>query len=413
MTISILLVDDSEIMLKLVSKALKADGYELFTASNGKEALELIRSMVPNLVLLDVFLPDTDGYQICKSIRADPHTAQVPIIMLTGFSDLDNRLKAFDSGADDFMQKPFQMEELQARVKVHLRRTSAASLSSAETSKTVSTRCYKTALFSLRGGLGVSTLAVNLSAGLAQLWGLRTLLVDLAFLNGQASLMMDVPLRNTWADLGKHKPEEIEQETLEKVILRHRSGVELLAAPRRVEEAELISEKHVQRIIELAATKFKFLVMDLPHDFSFPTLAALDSADTILLVTASDLASVHCASNALNTFKDLGYRQDKVQLVLNATYPTTGLARKEIEKVLQKQVTVMVPNMPNTILNAITLGKPVVLETDKPEAAYFEDLAFFWSPDDYKKNDPANPSSAWQRVMERAKRRRQQTPSKA
>jgi pilus assembly protein CpaE len=403
MTASILIVDDSEMMLKLVSAALKADGYELFTAQNGKEALEIARRVVPNLAILDMVLPDIDGYQICKTLRNDPHTAHMPIIMLTGFSDLDNRLRAFEAGADDFMPKPFQMEELQARVRVHLRRASSY-LPHHE----ANVRIHRIAVFSLRGGIGVSTLAVNLAAGLSQLWATPTLLMDLAFLNGQDALMFDITLRNTWADLGNLKPDEIDVEALESVALHHASGVEVLAAPRRAEEAELISEKHVQRIIELARSQYKYLVMDLPHDFSPTTLAALDKSDTILLLTAPDLASVRCASNALNVFKDLGYSAEKVQLVLNWNFSTSGLARKEIEKVLQKPVSVVIPHLPNTLVMAITLGKPIVLEIEKPEAALFEDLAYFWSKEDEKKNDPANPSAAWQRVMERTKRRQQQ-----
>ena len=403
MTISILIVDDSEIMLKFVSKALLSEGYEIHTALNGKEALEITNRLVPNLALLDVFLPDMDGYEICKALRKDPRTAKIPIIMLTGFNDLDNRLKAFDSGADDFMQKPFELEELLARVKVHLRRASA-SMPVAQTAA----RFNKIAVFSLRGGVGVSTLAVNLAAGLAQLWGVPTLLMDLAFLNGQTALMFNMPLRNTWAELGYQKPEDIELDSFEKVILRHPCGVDVLAAPRKAEEAELIGEKHVKRVAELAQQHYKFLVMDLPHDYSFSTVAGLDMADSILLVVAPDLASVHCASSALTTFKELGYPDEKIQLVLNWNFNTSGLARKEIEKVLQKPISVIVPNMPDTLVLAITLGKPVVLETERPEAVLFEDLAYLWSPEEYKKKEPANPSATLQRVLERTKRRQLQ-----
>lgn len=407
MATSILIIDDSEMMLKLISAAFRAEGYELLTAQSGKEALEITRRVVPSLILLDVVLPDTDGYQICKTLRNDPRTAQIPIMMLTGFSDLENRLKAFEAGADDFMQKPFQMEELQARVKVHLRRAS-----SYQPHAVTSVRPQRIAVFSLRGGLGVSTLAVNLAAGLNQLWEAPTLLMDLAFLNGQAALMLDVTLRNTWADLGLLKPEEIDPEALERVVLHHPCGLEVLAAPRRVEEAELITEKHVQRLLELAGSQYRYILLDLPHDFSPTTLAALDLADVVLLLTAPDLASVRSATNALNVFKSLGYPDEKIQLVLNWNFSTSGLARKEIEKVVQKPVSVVIPNLPDSLVMAITLGKPVVLEKDKPEAALFEDLAYFWSKTEDQKSEPTHPSLAWQRVTERARRRLSQQSGK-
>jgi pilus assembly protein CpaE len=399
---TILLVDDDKMIHKLVSAALEADGYELIFAKNGQEGFEIIKRVIPNLILLDLVLPDMDGYQICKILRNDPRTTNVPIIMLTGVSDLDNRLKAFQAGVDDFLSKPFQFEELQARVRVQLRWVSTI-----PSQPKINTPIHKIALFSLRGGVGISTLAVNLAAGLSQLWNSPTLLADMAFLNGQSALMLNARPRNTWTDIGNINPEEIESEILEKVVLHHPTGVDLLAAPRNVAEAELITEKHVQRIIELAGGHYKYLIMDLPHDFSLTTLAALDMADRILLLTAPDLGSVYSASNALKVLRDIGYEDEKVQLVLNWNFSTKGLARKNIEDALQKRISVIIPNMPDSLVMAITMGKPVVLEPDKKEAAVFEDLAYFWSTEEDKKNTPATPNKVWLRVMERAKLRQE------
>ncbi len=401
----ILVVDDNETMLRLISEALKGEGYELLLAADGRTALDIISRVTLDMALLDVMLPDMEGYDICKVLRNSPKTSQIPIIMLTGLGDLENRLRAFEAGADDFMPKPFQMQELQARVKMQLRRVSRNVLPVAQVDKPIN---QSLAVFSLRGGLGVSTLAVNLAAGMQQLWGQSTLLTDMAFVNGQAALMLDVPLRRTWADLGRIGAEEIDLETLDLVVLRHGSGLAVLAAPKQVENAELISQKHVERVLELARQKYQFTVIDLPHDFSVTTITALDSVDTILCLVSPDLASVHCASNALRVFKDLGYNDQKVQVVLNWNYSTAGLARKEIEKALQKPISVVIPFVPDTLVVALTMGKPVVLEAGKPEAALFEDLAYFWSGDEHKKTEPTNPSPSLQRVLDRARRRQMQ-----
>ncbi len=403
---TILIVDDSETMLKLISEALKGEGYELILAADGKSALDIISSRISlDMALLDVMLPDIDGYDICKVLRNTPRTAHIPIIMLTGFGDLENRLQAFEAGADDFMPKPFQMQELQARVKVQLRRSIRVLPVVEEVEEPF---FQKIAVYSLRGGLGVSTLAVNTAAGLQQLWGMKTLLLDMAFINGQNALMLDVPLRRTWADLGRMDPEEIESEVLEQVILHHSSGLDVLAAPKLVEDAETITNKHIERVIELVKEKYNYVVMDLPHDFSLTTIAGLDTADTILYMVSPDLASVHCASNALRVFKHLGYPDEKVQIILNWNFSTSGLARKEIEKALQKPVSVVIPFIPDTLVTALTMGKPVVLEPGKAEAALFEDLAYFWSGEVHKNNQPENPSPALQRVLERSKRRQMQ-----
>ena len=299
-----------------------------------------------------------------------------------------------------------EMQELQVRVKVQLRRTSRPALPSPEALPVAEVPfTQRLAVFSLRGGLGASTLAVNLAAGLQQLWGQQTLLMDMAFVNGQDALMLDVPLKNTWADLGRIPSDDIDKDTLDKVVLHHASGLDVLAAPKQVENAELISQKHVERVLDLVRAKYKYLVMDLPHDFSTTTITSLDAADTILYLVSPDLASVHCASNALRVFKDLGYPEEKVQLILNWNYSTTGLARKEIEKALQKPVSVVIPFIQDTLVMALTMGKPVVLEAGKAEAALFEDLAYFWSRAEHKKNENVNPTASLQRVLERARRR--------
>jgi pilus assembly protein CpaE len=405
---SILIVDDSEFIIKLISAALKADGYDLYTAESGEQALEIIKSNPPDLAILDVVLPEMDGYALCKILRKNPKTSHIPIIILTSLTDLENRLKAFDAGADDFIQKPFQLEELQVRIRSKLSWVSARTVLRPETG----VQLHKMAVFSLRGGVGVSTLAVNLAIGFSQLWDTPTLLADMALVNGQDALMMNLTLRNTWADLGYLKPDEIEPDNLERVVLQHASGVDVLAAPRRCDEAELITDQHVQHTFSIAESKYKYLVMDLPHDFSFTTVKSLDMADRILLLVAPDLASVRCASSALNVFTDLDYPEEKVQLVLNWNFATSGLARKEIEKTLRKPFSAVIPNMPDTLVNSITFGKPVIQEFEKPEAALFEDLAYFWSKSEAKEHDFPPHTDAWKRVMDRKNRRQKLATSK-
>jgi len=398
----ILLVDDSEITIKMVSAALLTEDYELLIAENGRQAFDIIDKQLPDLILLDLALPDIDGYQICATLRKSNRTENIPIIILTSYSDIKNRLKAFEIGADDFIKKPFQFEELQARIKYHL---NWAFKVEPLTEKSIP--AYKIAVFSLRGGIGVSTLAVNLAAGLVKLWNTPSLLVDMAFVNGLSSTMLNLSLRSTWSDVGRLNSEVIENDTLEKITLHHSCGLDLVAAPRFVEEAETISDDHVQRILSLAEKKYDYIIADLPHDFSPTTMVALDTADKILLVAAPDMGSIRCASNALGVFKHLGYPEDKVQLVMNTNFETSGLARKDIEKALQKTVSVVLPNMKESLWLALNLGKPVVLDSRKPESALFEDLAYFWSRKENKKIEPIAPSEAYLRVKERTAKRKE------
>ena len=288
MAVRILVVDDTDLNLKMVSAILGKDGYEIVTARNGFEALEVIKTSPPALAILDVMMPDMDGYTLCGHLRKIPSTAKIPIIILTALSGVEDKIKAFDSGADDFLAKPFEPQELRARIKVLLRRAAdvvpAATQNTALTGKVI-------AVFSLRGGLGVSMLASNLAASFSQIWGSPAVLVDLAFLNGQSALLLDLPLRNTWSDLGHSPAKEMDIDLINSTLLRHDSGVHVLASPRRPQDGEVITAEHVQRAIELLRAHYHYIILDLPHDFSETTLVGLDMADQILLMLAPETPS--------------------------------------------------------------------------------------------------------------------------
>ncbi|MCB0037317.1 MAG: response regulator [Anaerolineales bacterium] len=113
----ILVVDDQALMREHMQRLLGREGYELAFATNGLEALELVETFSPDLVLLDVRMPEMDGFEVCRRLRANPHTADLPIIMVTAFDDRDARLQGIEVGADDFIPKPYDSIELRARVR--------------------------------------------------------------------------------------------------------------------------------------------------------------------------------------------------------------------------------------------------------------------------------------------------------
>ena len=118
---SILVVDDQAPNRKLLTDLLRSKGYTVETASGGQEALLKVRASKPDLVLLDVVMPDLSGYEVCKIIRSDPDTGVLPIIMVTALDPTEERVKGLEAGADDFLTKPINVAELLARVRSLLR----------------------------------------------------------------------------------------------------------------------------------------------------------------------------------------------------------------------------------------------------------------------------------------------------
>ncbi|MDD6199790.1 MAG: response regulator transcription factor [Firmicutes bacterium] len=120
----ILVVDDEELLVKGIRFNLRSEGYEVISGTNGLEAVQLTQSQNPDLVVLDVMMPEMDGLAACSKIR---EFSNVPIILLTAKADDMDKLMGFDNGADDYLTKPFNILELKARIRALLRRSGAVS----------------------------------------------------------------------------------------------------------------------------------------------------------------------------------------------------------------------------------------------------------------------------------------------
>jgi pilus assembly protein CpaE len=399
----ILIVDDSPVIIKLLTGTLAQVGHEVIAASSGTDALKLAEERPPDLIILDVMMPEMDGYEVCRRLRKNRATARLPIMMLTSQDSLEEKVKGFEAGVDDYMIKPFHPQELQARIAVLLRRAApqqSAPIAEPGQGKTI-------AVFSLRGGVGVSTVAANLAVGLAQLWGVPTVLVDLALTAGHGALMLNLSPRTTWADLAQPALEEIDADLINQVLLTHASGTRVLAAPRRAEQGELLTAKKITGVLKILSQNFQYVVLDLPHDLRDTSLAGLDQANEIMVLLAPELAAVMNASRTLEVFETLRYPKEKVRVTLNHISEGRDLARAGIEDALKRPINVILPYAAETITMAINQGKPPVI--DKPTSeigALFEDLAFLVSKEEHRSKRPDNPSPAWTRAATRVQQRK-------
>jgi two-component system, OmpR family, phosphate regulon response regulator PhoB len=119
----VLIVDDDPDIVRLVSYNLTQAGFDVATASTGRQALETVQNRPPDLIILDLMLPDVDGIEVCRNLRSQDVSIQIPIIMLTARSEEIDRVIGFQLGADDYVMKPFSPRELVLRVKSILKRT--------------------------------------------------------------------------------------------------------------------------------------------------------------------------------------------------------------------------------------------------------------------------------------------------
>ncbi len=116
----ILAVDDEPVSLKLLLKFLERSGFSVVVASGGEEALALIKETPPDIILMDIMMPVLDGYETCRLLKDHEDTADIPVIFVTALTNLADKVKGFEVGGVDYVTKPFQHEEVVARVKTHL-----------------------------------------------------------------------------------------------------------------------------------------------------------------------------------------------------------------------------------------------------------------------------------------------------
>ncbi|MFK5951822.1 MAG: response regulator [Desulfobacterium sp.] len=117
---NILVVDDTKENLRILVEALGSNGYKVRPALNGQIALEAARKEIPDLILLDIIMPGMDGYEVCDALKADTHLRDVPVIFISALGEVEDKVKGFSVGGVDYINKPFQVEEVLVRVKTHL-----------------------------------------------------------------------------------------------------------------------------------------------------------------------------------------------------------------------------------------------------------------------------------------------------
>jgi DNA-binding response OmpR family regulator len=128
----ILVIDDDDLVSRTLQRALKIYDYQVMTASSGIEGLQLARRHRPDLFILDIMMPGVDGYQVCRQIRGDPLLQDAPVLFLTAKAKDEDKIEGFRAGGDDYLVKPFNMQELELRVKAILRRAGPEKVEAAE-----------------------------------------------------------------------------------------------------------------------------------------------------------------------------------------------------------------------------------------------------------------------------------------
>jgi len=393
----VLLIDDEQFYFKLIRNALKAADYDLEYAKSGSEGLAKIPSYDPEMLIVDLKLPEMDGFEIVKRLRRDPKFSHTPVIVITSADELSEKLKAFELGADDYLVKPFQPEELVARMGLLARRGRAMRMAHKETKDKKITTVL--AVHSLRGGLGCSSLVVNLGLAFHKLWGKQTLLVDGVLTAGQVALMLNAKPKATWENLVGIELENLVEMVVGEMMCLDKSGIRFIASPRYPIAADTFTNESLQILMERLKSSNDFIIIDTSHDFSDMTIQMLSMAGSILLVMAPEMAALRTTMSALEIYDRLGVPLENVKIVLNNNSSNPAIKQAQLEKVLKRPMDFVLPYEAGEVNRALNFGKPFILENpDLPLCLQLEKMAYLLSDDSYQAIPPAVPSPTWKRV---------------
>jgi pilus assembly protein CpaE len=220
-------------------------------------------------------------------------------------------------------------------------------------------------VFSPKGGTGKTVMSTNLATAFAKFGGKRTLLLDLDLQFGDAAIMLGIEPDKTIYDLVV-APGELDPEKLAGYTTRHSAGVDVLPAPIRPEDAELVTEAKISRLLEVAKESYEMIVVDTSPFFHGPMLATLDSTDELLLVCGLDVPTIKNVRLSLQTLELLSYPTERIRVVLNRANSNVGMKRGEVEAALEQRVRYEVPS-DRAVPLAVNRGNPAVVSDTKAD----------------------------------------------
>ncbi len=356
----ILIIDDDVDTLRLVGLMLQRQGYEISAASNGTQGLAKALEERPNLILLDVMMPDMDGYEVTRRLRKNPVTVSIPILMFTAKTQLDDKVIGFEVGADDYLTKPTHPTELQAHVKVLLARQKDVTEIVTSSKEHVG---YVVGVLSARGGLGVSSVAANLAAGLYNRTQADVILAE--FTPGQGTLGMDLgaPNQKGLTELLEGTTAEVTREKVKSLLVSHNSGLKLMLASENPRDVTLNSKvPNYEAIVAQLSTLGRFVILDMGNGLPVYVQKLLPMCTERIIVVEGVPGSIQHTRLLIDEIVNLKVDRKTINVVLNNRMRTEAqMQLNQVQEQLGHSVAATLTPAPEAFLQATRLQTPVVV----------------------------------------------------
>ena len=368
--IKVLIVDDVAETRENIRKLLQfeADFDIVGAARNGQEGIDLAKELQPDVILMDINMPDIDGITATETIRERvPHSQ---IVILTVQTDPNYMRRAMLAGARDFLTKPPAVDEMIGAIRragelAHEERkkskgayavkpgNGSATMGMNKSGKVIS-------VFSPKGGVGTTTLAVNLAVSL-QKQDTPVVLVDGNMEFGDVMVFVNQQAKNSIVDLAP-RADELDPEVIEEVTILHQaSGIKILAAPTRPEFAENVNGDQFAKILQYLCNFYSYVVVDCASSLTDVTLSAIDNSDLILLVTTQEIPAIKDSRMFLDLLKPLNISRDRLMFVMNKHDKRIGIKPEKVSENFKQELKVVIPFEEKVVLPSINRGVPFML----------------------------------------------------
>jgi CheY-like chemotaxis protein len=354
----ILVIDDDLETLRLVGLMLQRQGYEIIAASNGTEGIKAALTDQPDVILLDVMMPDMDGFEVTRKLRADPKTTGIPILMFTAKAQIDDKVLGYEVGVDDYLTKPTHPAELTAHVKVLLSRSGRAQASAlkVELGRVVG-------VIAAKGGMGTSTIALNTAIGICQKMKANILAVELRPGQGTWGLDLGFNRPDGLNNLLQMKPEEITAETLERELITLPSGPRLLFSSFHMKSADQIQNlAQIDALFSQLASFAQLTVVDIGNVAFAGADRILSHCNELLLITEPNPTSIIRTKALMEDLTQQGFGLSRLLtvVVVNRVRADVQLSLPQVQDALGVTVNYIVSPAPELSYQASTHYLPLI-----------------------------------------------------
>jgi CheY-like chemotaxis protein/MinD-like ATPase involved in chromosome partitioning or flagellar assembly len=356
----ILVVDDDLDTLRLVGMMLERQGFQILAASNGEQALAKARAELPDLILLDLMMPDIDGVEVARQLRADPQTRNILIIMFTAKGQTEDKIEGLDAGADDYITKPAQPRELIAHVKAVLKRSRK---SAAVARKKYSKRGRLIGVLAAKGGVGVTTVAVNFGIALRERHKKAVLVADFRPGSGTMGLDLGYTIAKSSIRFLQCNPGEINPAAIEEELQQHSSEVRfLLSSPQPQDAQYACAVENFAALAQNLTYLADYIVLDLGVSLTPANQKVIELCDQIVLVLEPVPQTVMQSKILLNYLSGQGYSGNRTLVALvNRLRAGMQLTLGQVQDLLGQNVSAIFTAMPELAYQALIDHSPMIV----------------------------------------------------